>query len=149
MAYLITRNAADAEDAAQEAFVKAWRAIGRFRADAPLQPWLLRIVANEARNRRRTGGRRSRLQLSRGGRDGLGGRGPVPRGDRRRRRRACAGCSPRSSSSPTTLGWCSRAAILLELSEDETAAVLGVRRGTVKSRTARALDRLRETYERA
>ena len=34
----------------------------------------------------------------------------------------------------------------LDLSEDETAAVLGVRRGTVKSRTARALDRLRETY---
>jgi RNA polymerase sigma-70 factor (ECF subfamily) len=34
----------------------------------------------------------------------------------------------------------------LELSEDETADVLGIRRGTVKSRTARALDRLRETY---
>jgi RNA polymerase sigma factor (sigma-70 family) len=34
----------------------------------------------------------------------------------------------------------------LELSEDETAEVLGIRRGTVKSRTARALDRLRETY---
>jgi RNA polymerase sigma-70 factor (ECF subfamily) len=34
----------------------------------------------------------------------------------------------------------------LELSEEETAAVLGIRRGTVKSRTARALDRLRATY---
>ncbi|MDX6474317.1 MAG: hypothetical protein QOK22_3133, partial [Gaiellaceae bacterium] len=33
-----------------------------------------------------------------------------------------------------------------ELSEDETAAVLGVRRGTVKSRSSRALDRLREAY---
>jgi RNA polymerase sigma factor (sigma-70 family) len=33
---------------------------------------------------------------------------------------------------------------LLELGEEETAAALGVRRGTVKSRTSRALDRLRE-----
>jgi RNA polymerase sigma-70 factor (ECF subfamily) len=38
---------------------------------------------------------------------------------------------------------------LLGLSEEETAAALAVKRGTVKSRTARALDRLRETYERA
>ena len=36
---------------------------------------------------------------------------------------------------------------LLELSEEETAAALGLRRGTVKSRTSRALERLRETYE--
>ena len=36
---------------------------------------------------------------------------------------------------------------LLELSEEETAAALGLRRGTVKSRTSRALDRLRESYE--
>jgi RNA polymerase sigma-70 factor (ECF subfamily) len=33
---------------------------------------------------------------------------------------------------------------LLDLSEEETAAALGVRRGTVKSRTSRALDRLKE-----
>jgi RNA polymerase sigma-70 factor (ECF subfamily) len=36
---------------------------------------------------------------------------------------------------------------LLDLSEEETAAALDVRRGTVKSRTARALDRLKESYE--
>jgi RNA polymerase sigma-70 factor (ECF subfamily) len=35
---------------------------------------------------------------------------------------------------------------LLELSEEETAAALGVRRGTVKSRTSRALERLKEAY---
>src|SRR5690348_14998800 len=63
VAYVITRNAQDAEDATQDALVKAWRAVGRFRADEPLRPWLLRIVANEARNRRRSAGRRERLAL--------------------------------------------------------------------------------------
>src|SRR4029077_1334799 len=62
-AYVITGSAADAEDATQEGFVKAYRALDRFRADAPLRPWLLRIVANEARNRVRSSGRRQRLEL--------------------------------------------------------------------------------------
>ena len=63
LAYLITRNAADAEDAAQDAMLKSWRALGRFRSSEPLRPWLLRIVANEARNRRRSSGRRAQLAL--------------------------------------------------------------------------------------
>jgi DNA-directed RNA polymerase specialized sigma24 family protein len=62
-AYVIARNAADAEDATQDGFVKAWRALGRFREGAPFRPWLLRIVANEARNRRRSAGRRAGLAL--------------------------------------------------------------------------------------
>ena len=62
-AYLITRNAADAEDASQTRFTKAWRALPRFRRGAPLRPWLLAIVANEARNRRRAEGRREGLTL--------------------------------------------------------------------------------------
>ena len=62
-AYLLAGNAADAEEAAQDGFVKAQRALGRFRRGAPLKPWLLRIVANEARNRRRSAGRRERLVL--------------------------------------------------------------------------------------
>ena len=60
---LITQDAAEAEEAAQDAFVKAWRALGRFRAGEPLRPWLLTIVANEARNRRRSAGRRTALAL--------------------------------------------------------------------------------------
>src|ERR671934_1393306 len=62
-AYLITGSAADAEDAAQEGFVKAWRALWRFRPGAEFRPWLLKIVANEARNRRRSSGRRAGLAL--------------------------------------------------------------------------------------
>jgi RNA polymerase sigma-70 factor (ECF subfamily) len=56
VAQLVAGNAADAEDAAQEAMVKAYYALDRFREDAPFRPWLLRIVANEASNRRRSSG---------------------------------------------------------------------------------------------
>src|SRR5690348_8585532 len=39
-AYLITGSAGEAEDAVQEASVKAWLALGRFRPGAPFRPWL-------------------------------------------------------------------------------------------------------------
>src|SRR5260370_33159650 len=62
-AFVITRSAAEAEEAAQDAFVKAYRALGSFRTGAEPRPWLLRIVANEARNRVRSASRRQRLDL--------------------------------------------------------------------------------------
>jgi hypothetical protein len=43
--------------------VKAWSALHRFRPGAPFRPWILQIVANEARNRRRAAGRRAHLTL--------------------------------------------------------------------------------------
>jgi len=61
-AYLVAPEA-DAADAVQDAFVKAYAALGRFRDGAPIRPWLLRIVANEARNRRRSADRRAGLAL--------------------------------------------------------------------------------------
>src|ERR1700736_3525131 len=61
-AYVITGSSADAEDAAQEGFVKAFRALATFRTGAEPRPWLLRIVANEARNRVRSAGRPPPLQ---------------------------------------------------------------------------------------
>jgi RNA polymerase sigma factor (sigma-70 family) len=62
-AYLITGDASEAEEATQEAFVKAYRALGRFRSGARFRPWLLAIVANEARNQRRAAARRAGLFL--------------------------------------------------------------------------------------
>src|ERR1700682_6131818 len=62
-AYVITGSAADAEEAAQDGFVKAYRALGSFRSGAEPKPWLLKIVANEARNRVRSAGRRHHLEL--------------------------------------------------------------------------------------
>ncbi len=63
VAFLVVGDAAEAEDVVQEAFVKSWRALARFRAGEPIRPWLVRIVATEARNRRRPAGRRSQLSL--------------------------------------------------------------------------------------
>src|SRR5437870_6047066 len=59
-AYVVA-GGTEAQDAAQEAFVKAYLALGRFRRGAAFRPWLLRIVANEAINRRRVAGRQARL----------------------------------------------------------------------------------------
>src|SRR3989475_11344158 len=77
-AYVITGSAADAEDAAQEGFVKAYRALATFRTGAEPRPWLLRIVANEARNRARSAGRRHQLELRMAERIRPGGAAPSP-----------------------------------------------------------------------
>jgi RNA polymerase sigma-70 factor (ECF subfamily) len=53
LAYAMLQNAHDAEDAVQEATLKAWRAVDRVREGSPLRPWFLTIVANECRQRRR------------------------------------------------------------------------------------------------
>ena len=52
-AVAILRNEADAEEVAQEAFLKALRYIGTFRSEARFSTWLTQIVINEARMRRR------------------------------------------------------------------------------------------------
>src|SRR5207244_1535834 len=79
-AFLLTRSSADAEDAAQAAFVKAWAALPRFRPGAPFKPWLLRIVANEAHNRRRSSGRRAELELRAAAAHPRGDAAPSPEG---------------------------------------------------------------------
>jgi RNA polymerase sigma factor (sigma-70 family) len=142
-AYLLTGSAADAEDAAQAGFVKAWRALPRFRSGAPFRPWLLRIVANEAHNRRRSAGRIEALRLRAGAADPPGDAAPSPEGavlSGERREELLAAVNRLGERDREVLA----CRYFLELSEDETATVLDVRRGTVKSRTARALERLRE-----
>ncbi len=52
----ILKNDEEAEDAVQEAYLSAYRALGSFRADAKLSTWLVRIVANEALGRLRRRG---------------------------------------------------------------------------------------------
>lgn len=61
VAVSITGWNADAQEAVQNAYVKAYRSLRRFRRDAAFRPWLLRIVVNEARNVRRSELRHERL----------------------------------------------------------------------------------------
>jgi len=135
----IAPSVSDAEEAVQDAFVKAYGALDRLRPGAPLAPWLMTIVSNEARNHRRSAGRREQLArraaaegreeapspevaaVSAAERAGL--RGARPAGPRRPRGHRLP-LRPR----PLRGGDCPGAR---------------VRRGTVKSRPSRALDRLR------
>ena len=145
-AYLITRNAADAEEAAQAGLVKAFYALSRFRRGAPLRPWLLTIVANEARNRRRSAGRREGLALRAAHELPSGGAAPSPEGSllaAEQRASLLAALDTLRDEERLVLS----CRYLLDLSEEETAAALGIRRGTVKSRTSRALERLRAQLE--
>jgi len=145
-AYVIARNAADAEEAAQDGFVKAWRALGRFREGAPFRPWLLQIVANEARNRVRSAGRRAGLALRAATEESSGDAAPSPEAlllsaERRAGLLAAVNELPEEQRTVVSLRY------FLGLSEQEVAETLGVPQGTVKSRTARALERLRESYD--
>jgi RNA polymerase sigma-70 factor (ECF subfamily) len=54
MALSLLHNEADAEDAAQETFLKAFRNLARFRGDAKFSTWLISIALNEARSRLRS-----------------------------------------------------------------------------------------------
>ncbi len=145
-AYLFCGNAASAEEAAQDAFLKAYRALWRFRRGAPFRPWLLRIVANEARNKARAAGRREALRL-RAERSASGDAAPSPEAVllSRERREELLGAVNRLDERDRLVLACR---YFLELSEAETAATLGWPRGTVKSRLSRALDRLRAEMER-
>jgi RNA polymerase sigma factor (sigma-70 family) len=145
-AYLLTGSASEAEEAAHTAFVKAWQALPKFRSGSPFKPWLLRIVANEAHNRRRSSGRREALRLRATAANPRGDAAPSPEGAAvgRELRGELLEALARLDDRDRDVLTCR---YLLELSEDETAEALGVRRGTVKSRTARALERLRAEVE--
>jgi RNA polymerase sigma-70 factor (ECF subfamily) len=144
LAYLHTRDAEEADDVAQETMIRAFRFLDRFDASQPLRPWLLRITRNVALNRRRALSRYWAL-LQRAGRQehmqavgsGEGEPGTV---------------AEEVWLALQTLGRKDQEVIylryFLELSVAETALALAVAEGTVKSRLARALARLRGVLER-
>jgi RNA polymerase sigma factor (sigma-70 family) len=140
-AYLVAPEA-DAADAVQDAFVKAYAALSRFRPGAPVRPWLLRIVANEGRNRRRSATRRAGLAERAGAAEQPDAVADSPEREvlaAETRRTLLAAVERLRDEDREVIG----ARYLLDLSEAETAETLGLRPGTVKSRTSRALGRLR------
>lgn len=144
LAYLMLGDADEAADVAQEAFIRAFHALGRFDPARPLRPWLLQIAKNLARNRRRS----VRRYLAAVGRWWQ--------------------ASPNQDEEPTAATMRTQEAqalwqavqqlqmsdqeviylrYFLELSVADTATALGVAEGTVKSRLSRALIRLRTIVE--
>jgi RNA polymerase sigma-70 factor (ECF subfamily) len=144
-AFLIVREASAAEDIAQEAFVRAHRALGSFRDGEPFRPWLLRIVTNLALNEVRARGRRF-ARLERAGR-AFGNRTEP------------AAETVTLASERQHLLWQAISELpeddrvilflrhFLELPEREIAIVIGKPPGTVKSRLHRAGERLRKLIE--
>ncbi len=134
----------EAEDAVQEAFVKAYRALPRFRTGSPFRPWLLRIVTNEARNRRRSAGRRASLVVRAIEDRPKDEAAPSPEEAvlAQERRVALAAAIDALREDERLVVTCR---YLLQLSEAETVEALGVPAGTVKSRLSRGLAHLRES----
>ena len=139
LAYLLLGDPDDAEDIAQETFLRAWNHLKRFDQTRPLKPWLLSITANLSRNRRRSAGRYL-AALTRAFRDE-----PVP-----------ASVEDKSAQymeakdlwkAVQNLREPDQQVVYLryfmDLSVAETADVLQVAEGTVKSRLSRALEKLR------
>ena len=143
VAYQVTGDAADAEDAAQEAFVNAYYALGRFRPGAPFKPWLCRIVANEARNRRMAAHRRTALTERAQRAHASGEAAPSPE--------AAAEADEFRATLVETLGRLRdddrlilAYRLFFDFSEADMAEALKIPKGTVKSRLSRALARLRD-----
>ena len=145
IAYVVLGDAAEAEDAAQEGFIKAFYALHRFRPGAAFRPWLLEIVGNQARNQRRAGGRRAGLALRASAEWSAVARTErSPEADavsEEQRRAVLQAVSALRDDDRLVVAY----RYFFDLSEAEMAQALGCARGTVKSRLSRALERLRRS----
>ena len=143
-AYLMTGNAAQAEEHVQEAFLLAWRGIRTFRRGRPVKPWLMRILVNAvlAQQRKRaltTVPLEESAPLSA---PSTGAESIEASEDREAVRQALAQLTPEH-----------RQVVVLryfaDLTVPQVARSAGVREGTVKSRLHRALRQMRELLEQS
>ena len=152
----ILKNEAEAEDAVQEAYLQAYRAMGDFRGDAKLSTWLVRITVNEAITRLHKHARRAEvihlegddLHDQHSAEESMNDSPPeVPeraalRAEMRKLLEARIDMLPEAFRSVFVL----RA--LEEMSVEETATALGLNEATVRSRFFRARALLREWLSR-
>jgi RNA polymerase sigma-70 factor (ECF subfamily) len=140
LAYLLLGDPDDAADIAQESFLRAWKYLKRFDAARQFRPWMLSITANLARNRRRSAGRYL-AALMRAFRE-------EPTSIRIEENSAQNLEAHELWSAVQHLNSADQQIIylryFLELSVNETAQVLQVAEGTVKSRLSRAVEKLRD-----
>lgn len=141
LAYLMLGDAAEAEDVAQEAFIRALKALATFDATRPLRPWLLSIVSNLSKNRMRSISRywaalRRSFVDSQSSLETENAR----QLDAESLWKAVQRLNP-ADQEIIYLRY------FLELSTTETADVLKIEEGTVKSRLSRAIARLRSVVQ--
>ncbi len=140
LAYLLLGDPDDAEDVAQETFLRAWNHLKRFDATRPLRPWLLSIAANLARNRRRSAGRYF-AALTRAFRNEPDIQPSVEEKNVQHSQASDLWKAVQKLGLPDQQIVYLR--YFLELSVIETANILQIAEGTVKSRLNRALEKLR------
>lgn len=142
-AYLITRDEPEAADAAQEAFVRAYRGLRSFRLGEPFRPWLLRIVTNQALNRLEASKRRGQMtdRYVQAMTDADNTPSPQHNVETREQNEKLMRAVGRLKPDEQTL---ITLRYFLELPEVEVAQSLAIPQGTVKSRMHRTLAKLRE-----
>jgi RNA polymerase sigma-70 factor (ECF subfamily) len=136
----ILRDDAEAEDAVQEAYLQAFRALGTFRGESKLSTWLVRITANEALMRWRRNAKaapRTEAELDDLASDEAGPEGTAQGGEMRQLLEAHIGALPEGYRKVFMM----RA--IEELSVEETAAALAIPEATVRTRYFRARNLLR------
>lgn len=133
----------DAEDVVQEAFVRAFLNLGQFDDERPLRPWLMGIVANLARNRRRSAGRYW-AALKRWWQN-YDQTATPPAHERRSEAHELWQAVQQLGAQAQEVIYLS---YFLELSVAEMAAAIGVPEGTIKSRLYRARQQLRSVIAR-
>ena len=141
----ILRDEAEAEDAAQEAWLKAYRSLGAFRGGSKLSTWLVRIAANEALMRRR---RNARAALTEPIDDldmASSAAGPEREAQGAEARRML---EARIDALPDDYRAVFVLRALEELNVAETSAALGIPEATVRTRFFRARGLLRESIGR-
>jgi|SRR5262245_11350667 len=138
LAWSLTRNASDADDLAQETFVRAWGAIGRFEIGQPMYPWLARIVTNQAfslfRHRKRRPEQSIEPLMEAGQQWGVDDDPAehTARDEHHTRIRACFGELAPEQQAVLSLR------VMQDLSYEEIASTLNIPIGTVMSRLSRA-----------
>ena len=140
VAAVISGSTEEARDIVQDAMVKVHRSLATHRGDGTVRSWMLRIVANEAKNHVRSRVRRLRRDDRHAGLELRSERGADELIADRLDHAELAAALARLRPDDRAVLACR---FVADLSEAEAATVLGVPRGTVKSRTSRALDRLR------
>ena len=144
----ILRDDAEAEEAVQDAYLRAYRALPAFRGEAKLSTWLVRIAANEALTRRRKQARRGALAPVVGLEHAAQARtreGPRDQAERRELGRLI---EARIDGLPDLFRGVFVLRAVEELSVEETAAALDIPPATVRSRFFRARAQLRAALSR-